>query len=109
MLPVLTAVVLAACAGGIVSQAELPGVGPNPPLPAPEKSLIPTVNIATKLKSAAQSTARLNRFIRSPCLPYFITRGPDLFASIFSAGARRPGPEVRNGASTGEWSGARPW
>ncbi|HEY0824302.1 MAG TPA: sorbosone dehydrogenase family protein [Ramlibacter sp.] len=46
MLPVLTAVVLAACAGGIVSQAELPGVGPNPPLPAPEKSLIPTVNIA---------------------------------------------------------------
>ncbi len=42
----LAAVVLAACAGGIISQASLPGVGPNPPLPAPEKSLIPTVNIA---------------------------------------------------------------
>lgn len=42
----LAAIALVACAGGIISQASLPGVGPNPPLPAPEKSLIPTVNIA---------------------------------------------------------------
>jgi glucose/arabinose dehydrogenase len=42
----LAAIALAACAGGLISQASLPGVGPNPPLPAPEKSLIPTVNIA---------------------------------------------------------------
>lgn len=45
-LPLLAIAGVTACAGGVVAQSSLPGVGPNPPLPAPEKRLIPTVSIA---------------------------------------------------------------
>jgi glucose/arabinose dehydrogenase len=41
----LTAVAMAAC-GAVAQSGPLAGVGPNPQLPAPEKALIPTVNIA---------------------------------------------------------------
>lgn len=42
-----TAALLAACGAGTTPQQSLAGVGPNPPLPEPEKKgLIPTVNIA---------------------------------------------------------------
>ena len=38
---------LAACATGeVIAQSSLPGVGPSPQLPPPEKSWLPTVNIA---------------------------------------------------------------
>jgi glucose/arabinose dehydrogenase len=43
LVPVLA---LSACAAGVIAQSALPGVGPNPPLPEPQKSLLPTVNIA---------------------------------------------------------------
>lgn len=44
VLPLLT---LASFATGVLAQAAAPGVGPNPTLPAPQKSgLVPTVNIA---------------------------------------------------------------
>ena len=47
LLSLLALAVLSACAaGGLVAQASLPGVGPNPPLPAPEKRLLPTLNVA---------------------------------------------------------------
>jgi glucose/arabinose dehydrogenase len=37
---------LSACAAGVIAQSALPGVGPSPQMPAPQKSLLPTVNIA---------------------------------------------------------------
>jgi glucose/arabinose dehydrogenase len=46
LLPVVAVIGLTACAAGVIAQSALPGVGPNPPLPPPEKHLIPTVNIA---------------------------------------------------------------
>ena len=44
--PLLAVLTLAACAAGVTAQSALPGVGPQPQLPAPEKSLLPTVDIA---------------------------------------------------------------
>ncbi|MCC2675453.1 MAG: sorbosone dehydrogenase family protein, partial [Ramlibacter sp.] len=46
LLPLLGVLALAACATGVTAQSALPGVGPQPQLPAPEKSLLPTVDIA---------------------------------------------------------------
>ena len=51
LLPALAAgaalAALAACATGeVIAQSSLPGVGPSPQLPPPEKSWLPTVNIA---------------------------------------------------------------
>ena len=46
LLPLLAVLALAACATGVTAQSALPGVGPQPQLPAPEKSLLPTVDIA---------------------------------------------------------------
>lgn len=47
LLAVAALAVLSACAaGGVIAQSALPGVGANPPLPQPEKSWLPTVNIA---------------------------------------------------------------
>lgn len=47
LLPLLALAILSACAaGGVIAQSALPGVGANPPLPQPEKSWLPTVNIA---------------------------------------------------------------
>ena len=45
-LPLVTCVVLVSCAAPAPS-AEPVGVGPDPKLPAPEKSLLPTVKVAT--------------------------------------------------------------
>lgn len=47
LLSLVPLLALTACAvGGVIAQSELPGVGPNPPLPEPQKRWIPTVNIA---------------------------------------------------------------
>jgi glucose/arabinose dehydrogenase len=48
LLSLLAIAALSACAAGVVAQSALPGVGPDPRLPAPEDKLIPipTVNIA---------------------------------------------------------------
>ena len=43
---ILTAALLGALSLNAVAQQYAPGFGPNPKLPAPEKSLIPTMNIA---------------------------------------------------------------
>jgi glucose/arabinose dehydrogenase len=43
---ILTGLALAAMAGAAFGQAMPPGFGPNPTLPAPEKDLIPTINVA---------------------------------------------------------------
>ena len=43
---VLLAALIAAGAGAQTPSAMPPGVGPNPVLPAPERSLIPTINVA---------------------------------------------------------------
>ncbi|HEY8359572.1 MAG TPA: PQQ-dependent sugar dehydrogenase, partial [Ramlibacter sp.] len=42
----LAATVLVASIGAALAQGTVPGVGPNPQLPAPAKRLLPTVNIA---------------------------------------------------------------
>jgi glucose/arabinose dehydrogenase len=47
----LAAVILTACAAPVMTQAD--GYGPAPTLPPPETSLIPTVNIATVVRWAA--------------------------------------------------------
>lgn len=46
LLPLGAIAALTACAAGVIAQSALPTVGPDPQLPAPEKSLVPTVNIA---------------------------------------------------------------
>jgi glucose/arabinose dehydrogenase len=46
LLPLVAVAALSACAAGVIAQSSLPGVGQNPSLPPPEKSLLPTVNIA---------------------------------------------------------------
>ncbi|MEJ5988359.1 sorbosone dehydrogenase family protein [Ramlibacter sp. PS3R-8] len=46
LVPLLAVLALVACAGGVTAQSALPGVGPQPQLPAPQKSLLPTLSIA---------------------------------------------------------------
>ena len=114
LLPVSIAAlaVLTACAtGGVIAQSALPGVGPQPALPQPEKSWLPTVNIAPAegwpqgAAPRAPAGFRVTAFARELQHPRWVTTLPN--GDVLVAESNKPGPEP--GSKNKHAEGIRGW
>jgi glucose/arabinose dehydrogenase len=108
---VVASVALTACASGVTAQSALPGVGPQPPLPAPQKSLLPTVSIANAEGWPGGATPRAPQGFRVTALakglahPRWVYTLPN--GDVLVAESNKPAPS--EGAKNVHAEGIRGW
>ncbi|HEX7889462.1 MAG TPA: sorbosone dehydrogenase family protein [Ramlibacter sp.] len=102
LLPVVAVAVLTACAAGVIAQSALSGTGPNPPLPEPHKSWLPTVSVAPAkgwpdgAAPRAPAGFRVTAFAKGLDHPRWVYTLPNGDVLVAESNKPEPEPGTRN-------------